>query len=121
MVNRNTASPTYRPVFFFNGKGQCGEKLKGHVCAYEPKYRPLRAPSDKPLETKTAAVQVNLDKVPPNIGYNMKCDHHMTLARMKPSFYSHARANEADEIPKVAQKQEYKKPESELKTNDGRR
>lgn len=45
----------------------------------------------------------------------------MTLARMELSFYSHARANEADEISEVAKKQEEKKPESELKTNDGRR
>jgi hypothetical protein len=62
---RNAVSPTEQARFLFQrqGQGQCGEKLKGHVCAYEPKYRLLRPPSEKPLETKTAAVQANRDEV----------------------------------------------------------
>lgn len=48
---------------FSNYEGQCREKLKLHVCSYAPKYRPPKAPSDKTLETKTAAVQANGEEV----------------------------------------------------------
>jgi hypothetical protein len=50
----------------------------------------------------------------------MKYVQHMTLARMEPSFYSPARANESEEVCKASQdKEEAKKPESEQKTTDG--
>ena len=40
---------------------QCGVPKKGHVCPYQPKVK--RRPDEPPVETRNAAVQVELDEV----------------------------------------------------------
>lgn len=39
---------------------QCGVPKKGHVCPYQPKLK--RRPDEPPPETRSAAVQVEMDE-----------------------------------------------------------